>query len=65
MAKQCFDCRRHSLMVDLNDEADSVYYCAAQQIVLDPSRMNGPACARARFAADSPPPARKRRAPIR
>jgi hypothetical protein len=60
MAKQCRDCRRHGLLVDLNDEADSVYYCEAHQIVLDPSRLNGPACAQARFSADRPSPAPRR-----
>lgn len=62
MAKQCLDCRRHGLLVDLNDEAESVYYCSAHQIVLDPSRLNGPACAQARFSAGEPSRApRKRR----
>lgn len=60
MAKLCRDCRRHALIPDPASDSYSIDYCPAHGIVIDPSRLNVPACSKARFDADAPARAKAR-----
>lgn len=51
MAKLCRHCLRHQLLDDPGAEGYAIDYCPAHGIVIDPSRLDSPACARARFDA--------------